>query len=326
MIELRTGIPGHGKTLAMVEALAKLQARWAAHPEETRPVFIHGIKDLTLSHTEMPVRQVSHKNALMFVPDWDAMPDGSLVLIDEAQGFFPPRSSQSTPPEYIAWLNTHRHKGFDIWVTTQHPKLIDGAVRALVGKHQHYRRMFGGQRAVVYEFDGCNDSLANLKSAVMSYWAYPKKVFQWYKSAEIHTKQSFKYPKWLLIPVVGVVMGIYFIPQAVAVLSSGMSGQGLKGISKPEEKKAAPAQVGAIAPTASGAASAVPSAPTNNWVTSSPPLPDTPFTKPVVLAAACLATATKCKCYTSEGVAVALEDSLCRAAADHAINFAEHHT
>jgi zona occludens toxin len=156
-----------------------------------------GLADLALPHCQMPTKQYQVKSnaPMQWVPDWDEMPDGSLVIIDEAQGFFPPRSSQSAPPPHVPWLNTHRHKGFDIWVTTQHPKLIDGGVRALVGKHRHYRRLFGGSKAAVYEFDGCNDSLARLGSAVISYWPYPKKVFKWYKSAELYTRQKFKLPK-----------------------------------------------------------------------------------------------------------------------------------
>lgn len=322
MIELRTGIPGHGKTLAMVESLAKLQKRWDTHPEDARPVFIHGIKDLILPHAPMPVRQVQTKGmtgAFIWVPDWDLMPDGSLVIIDEAQGFFPPRSSQSTPPDYVAWLNTHRHKGFDIWITTQQPKYIDSVVRGLVGKHQHYRRMFGGMRAVVYEFDGCNDSLANLKNAVMTYWPYPKKVFQWYKSAEIHTKQSFKLPKWLLLPVIGVVMGIYFIPQAVATLGSGMTGKGLGSHSETKSVTASPV-VGTVAALA--ATSAVPPVAVLAPSLAAPIVPDTPFTRPVVLAAACLASETKCRCYINEGVRVDLADDLCRKAASENVNFA----
>lgn len=313
MIELRTGLPGGGKTLAMVEALARLQARWEHHPEEARPVFIHGIADLALPHCLMPIKQYQTKSnvAIQWVPDWDEMPDGSLVIIDEAQGFFPPRSSQSAPPPHVSWLNTHRHKGFDIWVTTQHPKLIDGGVRALIGKHQHYRRLFGGSRAAVYEFDGCNDSLASLGSAVISYWPYPKKVYKWYKSAEVHTKQKFKLPKWILIPLAGMLMGVYFIPTAFSTLSSGMKGQGLPHAQQTIEQ--IPVQTIQTAPLPAAAPGNV----------TQPEVPDTPFTRPEVLAAACMATSTKCRCYTASGTPVAISDAICRRAALENVNFAD---
>lgn len=249
MIELNTGVPGAGKTLSMVERLAKLIDRWGAHPEEGRSIFVHGIPELALPHSPMPILNnpsFPGKNnvgqaGVQGVPDWDAMPDGSLVIIDEAQGCFPPRSSASTAPAHVAWLNTHRHRGFDIWLTTQHPKLIDGSVRALVGKHQHYRRMFGGSRAVVYEWDACSDSLSGLANAVTSHWSYPKKVFKWYKSAEIHTKQSFKLPKWLLILPLGVVMALIFFPRAYSTLTSAISGKGLSQGKTQVAQTAAPA-------------------------------------------------------------------------------------
>lgn len=260
MIILRTGVPGSGKTLSMVEALARLFKRFETHPDEARAVFQLGIPDLVFPVAECPLKsvQINKAGTPSLVPDWDAMPDGSLVLIDEAQGVFPPRSSASAAPAHVSWLNTHRHHGFDIWLTTQHPKLIDATVRALVGKHQHYRRLFGGQRAVVYEWDSCSDNLAGIKTAVTSYWSYPKKVFKWYKSAEVHTKQEFKLPKWLAIPVIGLLLAVVFVPRAYSVMfgehktsaeympesstakdgaaSSGASAAALAAVESPDEK------------------------------------------------------------------------------------------
>ena len=274
MIELRTGVPGSGKTLSMVESLSKLFKRWETHPEEARPVFVHNIPNLAFPVASMPLVSVAINKGVppVNVPDWDSMPDGSLVLIDECQGdisknenIFPPRASASIAPKHIAWLNTHRHKGFDLWITTQHPKLIDSTVRALVGKHQHFRRVFGGARAICYEWDACSDSLSNLKNAVSSYWSYPKQVYKWYKSAEIHTKQKFKIPRWAFVPVLGLIGLVVFVPRAYNV----MFGDGLKHHStaavasvSPSPSTSSPAPLaalagGALAPTV--AASGVPS-------------------------------------------------------------------
>lgn len=216
MLELNTGVPGGGKTLSMVQELARLIKRWEKHPDEARPIFVLGIPELALPHAPVPLKsvQVDKAGAPRLVPDWDEMPDGSLVIIDECQGVFPPRSSQSTPPAHVAWLNTHRHRGFDLWLTTQQPKLIDSSVRALVGRHKHFRRLFGMKRAVVYEWDACSDSLSGMNNAVKTNWSYPTEVFKWYKSAEIHTKQKFKLPLWIGILPLGVVCCAYFFPMA----------------------------------------------------------------------------------------------------------------
>src|SRR5665647_87081 len=73
----------------------------------------------------------------------------------------------------------------------------------------------------------CNDS-PSLGSAVISFWPNPKKFYKWYKSAEVHTKQSFKLPLWLFIPLIGIAIDIYFVPMAYAVLSHGISGKGIR--------------------------------------------------------------------------------------------------
>ena len=59
MIELNTGVPGSGKTLSMVQQLAALVARWERHPEEGRPIVVHGIPELSLPHAAMPLLSVA---------------------------------------------------------------------------------------------------------------------------------------------------------------------------------------------------------------------------------------------------------------------------
>lgn len=252
MILLNTGVPGAGKTLSMVQDLAALFKRWQAHPDEARPVFVLGIPDLALPHAPVPLKsvQVDKAGAPRLVPDWDEMPDGSLVLIDECQGVFPPRSSQSTPPAHVAWLNTHRHKGFDLWITTQQPKLIDASVRALVGRHKHYRRVFGMQRSIVYEWDACSDSLSGMNNAVKTYWPFPTGAFKWYKSAEIHTKQKFKIPLWFAILPAGVLLCAFFFPKAYTAITNPKAAKEPKEAAKAASTDAG--QVAAIATIPAG--------------------------------------------------------------------------
>jgi len=331
MIELTTGLPGSGKSLSYVTRLAALFKRWEKHPDEVRPVFVHNIPHLAFPVSEVPFKQVqlSDKMPFVYVPDWSAMPDGSIVFIDECQGkideaegrilyhCFPPRSSATIAPFHVAWLNTHRHHGFDIWLSTQHPKLIDGAVRALVGRHQHYRRLFGGSRAVCYEWDGCSDSLAS-KAAIKSFFPYPRDSFKFYKSAELHTKQKFKIPLWAFIPVIGLILGAIFVPKAYTVLHAGMTGKGLHendaSISAVSAVSAAssvsasapmiagsvysPEVVGALAPVDAG----------QNKQEKALPAP--------LLISSCIATNARCQCYTDKGVKVPLSDSDCRASVD----------
>ena len=302
MIELRTGVPGSGKTLSMVQALAGLQKAWEKKPEELRLVFVHNIKGLALTHLPLPTKEIQVGQKKQLVPDWGLVPDGSIIIIDECQDLFPPRSSQSTAPDHVAFLNTHRHHGFDLWITTQHPKLIDFSVRALVGKHQHYRRLFGGQRAVCYEFDACSDNLGGIKDAIKSYFSFPKDAYKFYKSAEVHTKQKFRLPAWLLVPLLGVALGVYAIPASYHVLGNAMTGKGISSKAVPDA--AAPGV--ALATPNSAAASAPRPA-------GLPPAPAAPM--PLLAAsrvAGCVKLRDRCECFDVRGLKLEDVEDVCQ--------------
>lgn len=305
MIELRTGIPGSGKTLSMVQALDRLLKSWEKKPEEGRPIYVHNIKELALPHAVLPVKEVTAGSKKQVVPDWELVPDGALIIVDECQDLFPPRSSQSAAPEHISWFNTHRHRGIDIWITTQHPKLIDFSLRALVGKHMHYRRVFGGQRAIVYEWDGCSDNLGGMKDAVTSYFGFPKDAFKFYKSAEVHTKQKFRLPKWLLVPVAGVALGVFTIPGAYSSISNGISG---KGISTKTHAATGTGGGGAIAPTATGPSVAASSSSSASSAVVSKPV-EVEAVK--VSVAGCIRLADQCDCLDGKGVKVERVAAIC---------------
>lgn len=176
-IVLVTGLPGHGKTLW---TLARLKPLAEA---ENRPVFHNDIPGLVI-----PGWQVH--DAL----DWFDLPANAYMLIDECQKVFPIRARSSAVPKHVAELETHRHKGIDLYLITQHPMLIDTNVRKLVDRHFHVVRKFGTKFATVYEFpSGVQDSPEKnkLKNGVVRHeWRYPKSVFEWYRSAEVHTVKA----------------------------------------------------------------------------------------------------------------------------------------
>ena len=293
MLELFTGIPGSGKSLANVHRLHGLQKAWGADPSKARPVFVHNIPDLLLPHAIVPLKQyqASPKVPAQWVVDWDAMPDHSIVLIDECAMLFPPRSSASAMPPHIEFLTVHRKRGFDIWFTTQNPKFVDHSLRALVGRHQYFRRMFGMQRSVIYEWDACSDSHSGTKEAVKTVFNFPKSSFKYYKSAEIHTTQHFRLPLWLFIPVLGILLGLYFVPRAFGVLHNGISGK-------------------AIAPDAVASPAAV------SPVVLPAPVPPAAIPDDLKISA-CLATAARCQCFSHAGIHLDMPDAACREAADH---------
>lgn len=171
MITLTTGVPGSGKSLYSIDYIKRKAEK------ENRDVYFHGIKDLVLPWIELedPTK-------------WHELPVGAIIVIDECQTVFRPRGAGTSVPSYIAAMETHRHKGYDIFLITQHPMLVDQNIRRLVGQHFHVVRKFGMQRATVHEFGSCHEiTQRNLAQAVRHDYKYTAEAFSYYKSAEMHT-------------------------------------------------------------------------------------------------------------------------------------------
>lgn len=195
MITLGTGLPGNGKTLFMLWYLKRKADK------ENRPVYYHNVKDLNPDVL----------NWKTFDPEkWYDLPSGSIVLIDECQDIFPKKPNGAALPEHFTKLNTHRHLGIDLFLITQHPSLIDNSVRRLVGQHFHSIRKFGLQRSTIYEWSSCASSPeldSTQKNSVVMKWKFPKEVFGWYKSAEVHTVKRAIPAK--LVLAVAFVIGVF---------------------------------------------------------------------------------------------------------------------
>lgn len=192
MITLITGIPGAGKTLYTVsEELPKYK---------NRPLYVDGIPNLAITHLE-PIGPVDKWH------EW--IPDGAVLVIDEVQRIWRPRGTAAAVPPGVAALETHRHKGVDLVIITQHPNLLDANIRRLVGRHLHVRRMFGWKRAIVYEWDSATDP-NRVATAIKRSWRYPKKAYKLYKSASQHTALGNRVP----ITVVIAALAILAVPAA----------------------------------------------------------------------------------------------------------------
>lgn len=192
MITLFTGLPGNGKTLFALWYIA------AKAKKENREVYYHNIKDLNGEKVG---------NWTEFEPTkWQELPKGAIIVIDECQDVFPRKPNGAQMPDHYQALSVHRHSGFDIFLITQHPTLIDNFARRLVGQHFHSVRKFGLQRATIYEWSACNpgpETPSSQKSAVSLKWKFKKEVYSWYKSAEVHTVKR-------AIPA-KLVLGVLFV-------------------------------------------------------------------------------------------------------------------
>ncbi len=196
-VKLWTGLPGAGKTAAMVDAMLKFKAE---NPH--RPLYAININGLAPGVAE----PLTHEQ----LQRWWELPPESVICIDECQEdeFFP--LDQGKPADWVKRLSKVRHEGMDFWMTTQHPALMSAYVRRLVDQHVHTVRKFN--TSVVQRFtwgrcmDACEKGQAQ-KMAVQSVGTLPAAVFDAYKSSNAHNmKRRIPLKAWLL-PVL-IVVGI----------------------------------------------------------------------------------------------------------------------
>lgn len=201
MLTLITGVPGAGKTS---NTLWEFLQDTSGRPRFCTPIrgfdpIANGIGDLpSLEH-------------------WQDLPDGSLVLVDEAQQYLRPRKIGGQVPEWVAAFETHRHRGFDFLFITQNPGLIDSHVRKLIQSHVHYHRAFNLKGATRYQWEQIqpNPDLDGARAKALAKRVKPNpEVFKYYESTVLDTHKP-KLPwKWILtlggalLVVVAVGIGI----------------------------------------------------------------------------------------------------------------------
>lgn len=317
MITLITGVPGAGKTLYAVSEILLPESK------TDRPIFVDNIPDLLPRHEVAP--------DVLDWPDW--APEGAHIFIDEVQRVWRPEAAGKLPHRSIAELETHRHRGLDFTIMTQHPSLVHANVRRLVGKHIHVRRTALGVK--VYEYSECqaNPDTAWRNALTKLNWKHPKSAFGLYKSASLHVKVKFRIPgavKVLAVCVVAIAgLGYYMFDRLWTAT---------RGIEQPQLVTNAIAGANAIsgANTSVGGES-LPSLPVSTSTSHKPSRqpeeidvrekfiprvygqPETApaydplrnvVTMPVV--AACIADADRCWCYTQQMTKVDMTDAQCR--------------
>lgn len=301
MIELITGLPGNGKTLFTISQV-KAQAE-----RENRAVYYHGIPELTLPWEKLD----DPKN-------WAAVPPGAIVVIDEAQKTFRNRSLGSVPPEFVTQLETHRHLGIDLVLITQHPSLIDPAVRRLSGRHRHMVRVWGMEASTVHKWDSVKDNCDKSRAdSEKTKWAFDKKVYSLYKSAEQHTmKRSIpgRVKLLMLLPVLLLACGWYVwqtvtkkpavVPPKSVAGTVAYDSQGVPLVAAPAVPK--------FDPVADARSYIEQQTPRIAGLPQTAPKYDE-LTKPVrvPVPAACIQRGEGCKCYTQQGTPMDVQYNMC---------------
>lgn len=200
MFWITSGKPGSSKTCHMLDFILH-DKRFKTEQGSVRPVYYRGIPEVTLDWHELSDEETKV---------WpDHLPDGAVLLVDEAQQIWPVRPPSKPVPVGLTALETHRHHGWDIIFISQDPGLLDTHARKLCNEQFHFSRPFGSPFVIRYHSGSGYvnpSSKSELSACVQSKMGLPKRVFGMYKSAEVHT-HKFKPPKvFFLIPVLIVVV------------------------------------------------------------------------------------------------------------------------
>ena len=242
---LHTGFQGGGKTLYTIVTVEKLRQA------TDRRVYYSGINELNLPGWEQFGGPSTNPDRPWDTDpsEWFKLPDGSIIVIDEAQRLFRARSLGSAVPPYVAAMETLRHRGLELFLITQDPTLLDSNVRKLCGDHVHLMRKFGMAASTGHRFVGVRDTVAKSRKDSMRFnFRFPKKAYSWYKSAEVHTVKKVLPVKQIavLVGIIGVFgflgyrMSLWGKPVEVASSkpSTGLTGlDALPGQAKPAQPK-----------------------------------------------------------------------------------------
>ena len=203
MIYLITGTPGTGKTSFAVSMILN-NTDGLFYTEQDgqkipRPLYFCHIDGL--DEKKFKAHRLTEEE-LQSAPLKEIVPQGSVIIVDEADYTYPVRSSGKAVPPYIQTLKELRHEGFTLILMTQHPSMIDIYVRQLVGKHYHLERKAVGSKC--YEFYKCVTELnnpASISGVTSRFYKPDPKTFKYYKSASKHIKFNKKIPMvvWILL-------------------------------------------------------------------------------------------------------------------------------
>lgn len=301
MITINTGLPRNGKTLFTITEVEKQRI------SENREVYYHGIPDLMLPW--LPLDDPKK---------WFELPNKSIIVIDEAQQTFRPRGNGSAVPDYIEQFETHGHQGFDIYLITQHPMLIDGNIRRLTNSHNHVVRKFGNETATIHHWESCKETCDKSRAdSIKTTFNYPKQNYDLYKSASDHTVKAHvplrMYMLYFGLPALVIALSVfaYFSfhktmhsaeeksLESKSALQSNFSGRNLTtGTSKKDDD------------------------PNYYYVQNTPRIKDLALsmpkydevTKPKVapVPAACIQSHSKCQCYTQQGTHMVVSEDFCK--------------
>ncbi|QDI03449.1 zonular occludens toxin [Xanthomonas cerealis pv. cerealis] len=310
-MSLLTGILGSGKTLRAVQLMTDAI-------KEGEKVYQSGFKGLAVSGVvdwEDP-RQ------------WQQLPPGAILFVDEAQKWFGERRA-GYAPDYLKAMNTMRgEEGVRMVLLTQHPKYLDSHIKDLVGCHEHLLRESGKLSSKLYRTDEIMEdprSPRGRSKADTETFRFPiETAGKLYVSANSDHTIKYRMPalvkKAIIIGGAGALLlgGAWFFLFRTAYSEIDKSKQ--QGASA-APATATPERGGGGVPAGTSQPDRVAIRTGSDYVAAiTPQVQDVPWSAPAYLGRPivsdphvyCMSTVNSCRCVTEQNTRLVVRDDVCR--------------
>lgn len=201
MLIIRTGKPGHGKTLNAIREID-----WRAHTEN-RVVYFHNVTGLKTDALKAQWYEFEDPEK------WFELPNDAIIVIDEAQGWFGVRDPRQRPPEHITRFEVIRKQGHEVHLISQDPRFLDSHLRRLCNGHIHFWRVFKSGNLLRFESEAVIEKvevMSSFKDADKKRIRLDRRYFDLYKSANAKHHFQTKIPTKFLLAV-GVIFVAAFM-------------------------------------------------------------------------------------------------------------------
>ncbi|PYC27388.1 zonular occludens toxin [Aquipseudomonas alcaligenes] len=275
MLYIRTGKPGHGKTLNTIREVDEKAFN------EGRPVYFHNINGLKPEllraawfHFEDPEL-------------WFQLPQDSIIVVDEAQGWFGARDTRGRPPEHISRFETMRHQGHEVHLVTQDPRYIDVHLRRLCNGHIHYWRVFKSSQLLRFESDSVIEKVevkSSFKDADKKTVRLDRKFFSVYTSSNASHHFQTKLPTKFLLAGAVILGAVFMVYRAYERYELGKEQPQLEASAPAAEKglvEQVKGQVGSLINPVGAATDKEPISPQKYLALRTPRIPDIPSSAPI---------------------------------------------
>lgn len=275
MLYIRTGKPGHGKTLNTIREVDQKAA------SEGRVVYFHNINGLKPEQLKASWFKFDEPEK------WFELPQDAIIVVDEAQGWFGARDPRARPPEHITRFETMRHQGHEVHLVTQDPRYLDVHLRRLCNGHIHYWRVFKSQQLLRFESEVVVEKVevkSSFKDADKKTLRLDKKYFGVYTSTNAKHHFQTKVPTKFLLALGVIFAASFLVYRAYERYEQGkMEAQAAS--SAPQAETGVVDQVkstvGSLINPAANQASKAPLSPEQYLALRQPRIPDIPSSAPL---------------------------------------------